>query len=211
MHALIAYYVFRPLIEKYMRLSCDKREFEKLSRKELIPAIKERRAVIRASRDAKLDDRCWLDDYPIWLMLDDTPPEPTKPPPHEEAMARCKEFYEHCREEDPDPKSGPTIFHPARWDEDINLITHANLVEALVTLQEAIKAHREIKERPRSSDDYRQLYNLLPENVPADFRLPSHDEFLGEAKAPSAGCPAFWRSHAHCTRPCDLHRWGPCN
>ena len=37
------------------------------------------------------------------------------------------------------------------------------------------------------------------------------EEFIGEAKAPHAGCPAFWRSHANCpVERHNLHRWGPC-
>ncbi len=88
---------------------------------------------------------------------------------------------------------------------------HAELVETLFALQQSIRAHRDIFSKKRTLEDDRTLYALLPEKIPADFRLPPEPEFLGEAKAPRAGCPSFWRSHSTCaTSDHDLHKWGPC-
>jgi hypothetical protein len=94
---------------------------------------------------------------------------------------------------------------------------HDKLLDELVKLQDAILAHREVGNKPRTVEDDRQLYRVLPEKLPADFRLPPKEDFLGEAKAPTAGCPSFWRSHFGCSgcgecaqKASDLHKWGPC-
>jgi hypothetical protein len=89
-------------------------------------------------------------------------------------------------------------------------MTREELALEHARLGAAILRHRDIADRPRTADDDRALYAVLPEKLPADFRLPPEDEFLGEAKAPHAGCPSFWRSHAACPAAHDLHRWGPC-
>jgi hypothetical protein len=58
--------------------------------------------------------------------------------------------------------------------------------------------------------EYERLYALLPERLPADTRLPPRPEFLGEKKAPHAGCPSYVRSHAGCSthRSCSFMVWG---
>ncbi len=81
----------------------------------------------------------------------------------------------------------------------------------MMRLEDGLRIHRDISGRPRTIEDDRVLYSVLPEKIPADFRLPPRSEFLGEVRSPHAGCPAFWRSHNGCsaTRH-DLHQWGPC-
>lgn len=194
-----------------MRLPCDKVSLSHLSVKDLKKAILERRAVIRGHRDAKGDDRCWLDDWLVWAMLDDTPDPPITPPLHEDAIEQCTRFWYFRNERFADPIPPDAIIDPLRWDDDLAATNGIGFIEELMRIQEAIEQHRDIAGRIRTSEDDRLLYAVLPEKLPADFRLPPREDFLGEAKAPHAGCPAFWRSHAHCpTTRHDLHRWGPC-
>ncbi|MEZ0224701.1 MAG: hypothetical protein ACAH83_09125 [Alphaproteobacteria bacterium] len=189
-----------------MRLSADPFKLVKMSPDELREAIANRRAVIRAHRDAKLDDRCWLDDYLVWDMVEGSPPDISAPPPYAEAMQRCRDYYQHRRSETFDAADSAG----GSDDKDLSAMEQAKLAKALGALQAAIKAHRDVKDRPRNLDDDRALYAALPEKIAADFRLPPEPDFLGEAKAPRAGCPSFWRSHEKCTAKHDMHRWGPC-
>jgi hypothetical protein len=191
-----------------LRLSADPFKLAKMSPDELREAIVERRAVIRAHRDAKMDDRCWLDDYLVWDMVEGSPADISAPPPFGEAMQRCREFYRYRRAETADPL--PEESSPPGEDIDLAAMAQPELAKALTALQAAIKAHRDMKDRPRNLEDDRALYAALPEKLAADFRLPPEDEFLGEAKAPHAGCPSFWRSHEKCPGKHDMHRWGPC-
>lgn len=193
-----------------MRLSADPFKLAKMSPDELREAIAERRAIIRAHRDAKMDDRCWLDDYLVWDMVEGPPADISAPPPMEEAMQRCREFYKHRRAKAADsPAAGSTT--TADWNDDLPGLTQPLLAKELWALQAAIKTHCDVKDRARGVDDDRALYAALPEKMGADFRLPPEQDFLGEAKAPHAGCPSFWRSHAACpSQRHDMHRWGPC-
>jgi hypothetical protein len=192
-----------------MRLSADPHKLSKMAAPELQEAIAERRAAIRAHRDAKGDDRCWVDDHAVWSFVDAAPPDLTVPPSFDESMDRCRAFYHHRRADAPDaPLAGGPSQNP---DGDIARMTHAELVKCLVALQTNIRNHANIKDRPRNIDDDRALYGALPDRVAADFRLPPEPDFLGDAKAPHAGCPSFWRSHGTCAgAKHDLHKWGPC-
>lgn len=173
--------------------------------------IIERRRVIRVHRDALGDNRCWLDDYLVWAMLDDSPDSPTVVSPFETAMQLCRQFYIWRRAEIADPVSADAILDPNLWDKDLDQMSNADLFEELARIQNVIRQHRDINGRLRTVEDDRALYTVLPEKVSADFRLPAEPDFLGEAKAPLAGCPAFWRSHQGCPAPChNLHQWGPC-
>ncbi|MEK7083172.1 MAG: hypothetical protein AAB972_03285 [Patescibacteria group bacterium] len=181
----------------------------------IISALKEliiqRRSIIRHHRDQRLDDRCWLDDYLVWAMCADSSAQPSLPPTFDEAMRKCHQFYKCRRAESPDPTSVKAILDTGQWDDDLKAMTGGELIDELTRIQQAIRCHRDIKNRPRSTNDDRLLYSILPEKIPADFQLPPEDEFLGELKSPHAGCPAFWRSHANClvTRH-NFHQWGPC-
>jgi hypothetical protein len=191
-----------------MRLSADPFKLVKMSPDELREAIVERRAAIRAHRNAKLDDRCWLDDYAVWDMAEGSPADITAPLLFEEGMSRCREYYLYRRSDKaPESAATATVIH----DNDLEPLTQPQLAKALIALQDAIKSHRDIKDRPRNLDDDRALYDALPEKIQADFRLPPEPDFLGEAKAPHAGCPSFWRSHAKCpVGKHNMHKWGPC-
>lgn len=194
-----------------MRLTFDRNILARFSDGLLLAAILERRQVIRGHRDARGDDRCWLDDYLVWAMLDDSAPASTSPPPLQVAMMKCREFYRLRRADFADPIPTDAIINPALWNQDLRQMTRERLLDELVKIQEAIRRHRDIPDSPRIIDDDRALYSVLPENIPADFRLPPEEEFIGAAKAPAAGCPAFWRSHlsCQCSRH-NLHQWGPC-
>lgn len=174
-------------------------------------AIIQRRSVIRHHRDQRLDDRCWLDDYLVWAMRADSPADLSSPPRFEEAMRRCRQFYFCRRATTKDSAPVDAIFDKSQWDADLVSMTKEQLANELMHIQEAIRRHRDIDNRPRSANDDRLLYSILPEKIPADLRLPPEGEFLGEAKAPHAGCPAFWKSHANCPAAAhNLHQWGPC-
>lgn len=173
-------------------------------------AIIERRNAIRGHRDQKGDDRCWLDDYLVWAMLEDSSSKPPPLPPVEEAMKNCCAFYCMRRSDTPDPLPKGAILDRDKWDNDLGRMNKQELMEELGRIQLAIACHRDVEGRLRTIDDDRALYSTLPEKIPADFRLPAEAEFLGTAKAPHAGCPSFWRSHANCEKPCNLHSWGPC-
>ncbi len=193
-------------------------ELDKLKRLDLTTralrtAISEARLRIRTHRDTeKPDDRCHLDDYLVWDLLDDSPPAPTDFE-YEESMELCKNFWTFRRAGEADPIPKRAIRDRRLWDQDLRspLMTRKGLLDELFKIQQAIKKHRDIGRRHRTVEDDRLLYTVLPEKMPGDFRLPTRPEFLGEAKAPHAGCPAFWRSHSTCKPPHNLHKWGPCN
>jgi hypothetical protein len=180
----------------------------RLAEQDIRETILEGRGVIRSHRDARGDDRCWLDDYLVHEMLEDWGPHPIKLP--ENAFEICTCFYRLRRSETADPMPKDAILDPAHWDDDLIGRTSIELLQILFGLQQAINKHRSIPVRMRTIEDDRELYSILPEKIPADFRLPPEEEFLGEEKAPEAGCPAFIRSHHDCLGICNLHAWGPC-
>ncbi|HEY9585481.1 MAG: hypothetical protein A3C93_04655 [Candidatus Lloydbacteria bacterium RIFCSPHIGHO2_02_FULL_54_17] len=193
-----------------MILSLDKTELSRLNRDACIQAILERRRSIREHRDQKGDDRCFFDDYLVWQWLSGSPSEPKVVLP-EKGMRECVLFYEHRRAEAADPAPEDAILESVHWDDDLPSKGLPELHAELLHIQEAIRLHRDIAKEKRSADDDRALYGVLPEKAPADFRLPPKEEFLGEARAPRAGCPTFWRSHADCgVQRHDYHKWGPC-
>ncbi|MEK7585184.1 MAG: hypothetical protein AAB455_01540 [Patescibacteria group bacterium] len=183
------------------------------SRRELIARIKDIRKAIRSHRDAKGDDRCHLDDYKVWASISESAWTPIKLPPYNEMMATCLEFYTHRRAETADPVPEGAIRSPRFWNVDLDQMTTKQLKSELSRLTKAITRHWVIVPRPRTTADDRELYAMLPEKMPADFRLPPEEEFLGEALAPHAGCPSFYRSHAGCPKEksCNVHQWGPCH
>lgn len=172
-----------------------------------LQAVVEMRDAIRAHRDARGDDRCWLDDYSVWAQLPDTPPEPVAPPAYEDAMKKCRDYFNHRRSDRPPAEADAS----AQPDADLGNMDERQLNQERLRLQDAIRTHRDVAGRPRNIEDDRALYSALPEKTEADFRLPPEADFLGEARAPHAGCPSFWRSHGNCAAARhNLHRWGPC-
>ncbi len=177
----------------------------------LIAAIKKGRGAIRYHRDQKGDDRCWLDDWRVWAVHPTSPATQNTLPSFQEGMKLCRLFYTLRNAETPDDTPLGAIPDENKWDADLDEMDGKALERELERLRAAIGIHRDIvKARPLEIEDDRALYAVLPEKVPADFRLPREDEFLGEARAPKAGCPAFWRSHASCEAPHNPHTWGPC-
>lgn len=171
--------------------------------------VKLLRNSVRDHRKAVGDDRCWLDDYLLWSVLPDTPN--LAKPTSEAGMLRCKEFYLNRRADEPDPIPSEAILDPAHWDDDLER-PDVNPEQAFASLIEAIRAHRDLPEgTTRTLEHDRILYLALPERMPADFRLPPKDEFLGRSANPRVSCPNFWASHASCPAGgCYLHAWGPC-
>lgn len=179
--------------------------------KDPLQSIIEARHAIREHRDAKGDDRCWVDDYKIWALIPGSFPVPLQPPPFEEAMDMCRGFYKRRRAETADPMPANAVADRQQWDKDLEEMDDAGLEAELQRINAAVRAHRDAACNVLTIDDDRALYRVLPENLPADFRLPAEEDFLGEGKAPAAGCPSFWRSHAHCAvKRHNLHQWGPC-
>ncbi len=180
--------------------------------KDVLHEIIECRHAIRQHRDARGDDRCWLDDYKIWALIPGSFPAPLEVPPMEEAMDMCRAFYKLRGSDTADETPADAVRDPQHWDEDIEKMSDEQLTEELVRIKTAVRRHRDAACSPITIGEDRELYSILPEKIPADFRLPLEAEFLGEAQAPDAGCPSFWRSHAHCKAKChDLHKWGPCD
>src|SRR3989344_3813621 len=92
----------------------------------------------------------------------------------------------------------------------LRLPTNAEgLRSELGKLESAIRKHSYIVYRERTLEDDKELYSVLPEKIPADFRLPCEEDFLGTVRT-DAGCPQFWNSHQNCPGEHDLHQWGPC-
>jgi len=182
-----------------------------MAAEDLRRAIVNTRNAIRAHRDAKGDDRCWLDDYLVWECIKGSFQSPLQPPLFEQGMDMCRAFYKLRNSSKADVPPPEAIHDKTQWDADLNDMDDVQLTEELALLQSAIRAHRDAGGKPLTIEDDRALYAVLPEKLPADFRLPPEQDFLGEAKAPHAGCPSFWRSHEGCkTKRHDLHKWGPC-
>lgn len=183
--------------------------------------VREARNVIRWHRDQKGDDRCWLDDYRVWKLIGVKPlPVLSSEVNEQQCLAECEKYFFNRSTEEADPVPANAIVDPERWDDDLRSATLAGLDHEMDRIKKAITEHynagryyklRRRRSRPRNYLDDRRLYAVLPERLPADMRLPPHDEFLGSTK-PGAGCPAFWASHRHCSMTVhDLHIWGPCH
>ncbi len=186
---------------------------EKISRQQLIDKITELRGAIRWHRDQKGDNRCWLNDFRVWSCLyEPTVYAPDRLPHRHEMMVKCGLFFAYRGTETADPVPADATHDRALWDQDLEKMEVQQLEQTLEKLLAAIEKHllvEEEKNRPRTVDDDRELYSVLPERLPADFTLPPRAEFLGTAK-PDAGCPAFLASHQQCPGGCNLKRWGPC-
>lgn len=181
-----------------------------LSFRGLQETIASARAAIRYHRDQKGDNRCWVDDYLVWKFLPDSAPEPTVPPPFEQAMGCCKSFYTKRRCDVQDQASSEAVLDSALWDKDLAEMNEEESQKEWEKIAEALRRHRDIAGRERTLDDDRLLYEVLPERLPADFRLPNKAEFIDGVK-PGCGCPNFWKSHESCpTKKHNLHTWGPC-
>lgn len=48
---------------------------------------------IRAHRDAKGNDRCWIDDAALYALLPEDLPADTRLPPKEEFLRNCEKFF----------------------------------------------------------------------------------------------------------------------
>ena len=191
-----------------MKLPVDIQVIQRLPPEKTLVAIWVRRQAIRYHRDQVGDDRCWLDDWLVWQFLEGAPPIP----PWSEWKWRCEQFYEHRNSDRQDTLPFGAIINPDLWDQDLwhpRKMDADHLKQELFRVQEAIAKHLHISGRPRTFQDDKELYAVLPEKLAANFELPSREEFLGEALAPKAGCPAFRRSHEFCDpKFCTPHRWG---
>lgn len=164
------------------------------------------RTEIRSHRDQRGDDRCWLDDEKVWVLLPESFLRSTTLPEFSTMMAKCRAFYRYRG-----TRTTPIQdVQPAVGDDDLETMGEEELRHALNELQNAIRTHRDVTGRERTYSDDAALYSILPERLAADFSLPPEEEFLGEGRAPVAGCPSFWRSHAACGGEHTLSAWGPC-
>lgn len=174
----------------------------------MIEQIKELRNYIRYPRDQKGDDRCWLDDYVVTNALPATR-KIFRLPSYEEGMRKCRAFHKYRNASSADPIPADAILDPVKWDDDLSTMTNEELQNQFYKLESAISRFDCIPVEKRTADDDRELYSILPEKIPADFRLPCEEDFLGTVKK-NAGCPQFWRSHENCPGEHNLHQWGPC-
>ena len=170
--------------------------------------IAEMRKAIRSHRDQRGDDRCWLDDQVVWNTVSSIE-QKVHLPAYGEGMRKCRLFYKNRNAASTDPIPADAMLDPAKWDDDLVEMSSERLWNEYITLEKAILKHRNIPEYTRTVDDDRELYSVLPEKIPADFRLPREEEFLGTVRT-DAGCPQFWNSHQNCPGEHDLHQWGPC-
>ena len=199
------------------RLPADALVLTALPADALAQAIRECRLDIRYHRDQKGDDRCHLDDALVHRHLVDTVPETGVLPLVAERRLQCNDFFAfRQRPGDPQPQSPEAINDPAQWDHDLIAPRddrQAWLVHELLRVFAAIRTHRDYNKQIfscRTWQDDVVLYEVLPEKLSADTRLPSREEFI-EGWGDSGGCPHFWRSHVSCPAARhNLHEWGPC-
>ncbi|HLD80360.1 MAG TPA: hypothetical protein VJA18_07430 [Candidatus Nanoarchaeia archaeon] len=174
----------------------------------MINKVKELRSVIRYHRDQIGDDRCWIDDFMVWNVLPETK-QPPRLPKYEEGMKQCRLFFKHRNADQIDKIPKEAILDKTKWDQDLNGMSQEQLRSELTKIKNAIIRHKGIINRERTKKDDEELYSILPEKIPADFRLPCEEDFLG-TKRTNAGCPQFWKSHEHCQGEHNIHQWGPC-
>ena len=190
-------------------LGLDREELAGLDKNQLMDAIKDRREAIRYHRDQIGDDRCWLDDGLVWAALNTTPAEAKVLPDYEKMMEHCSAFFYKRQEKEFDQVKHP--IDSVKWDDDLDRLDETDLVEILLKLQSAILEHRDRGQLNLTVEDDKKLYQILPEGLKADFRLPSEEAFLGGTVDPCAGCPNFWKSHQSCgTKEHNLRKWGKC-
>jgi hypothetical protein len=61
--------------------------------------VGELEAAIRKHRDARGDDRCWLDDLDLYAVLGDAVEPSNAEPPRDTFLANCQRFYDaRCRD-----------------------------------------------------------------------------------------------------------------
>ncbi len=168
----------------------------------------ELRRVIRYHRNQVGDDRCWVDDYLVWNSLPETK-QVVRLPTYDEGMRKCRLFYQNRNAVSADPMPADAILYPVKWDDDLKEMSAEDLRNEHTKLETAILKHYHIPYERKTIIDDRELYGVLPEKIPADFRLPSEEDFLGTART-DAGCPQFWKSHQNCLGEHNLHQWGPC-
>ncbi len=195
------------LVEALIGLSDRREDLLRLKVGEMRQAIRMRRYWIRYHRSQKGDNRCWGDDYLVWRFWSGAPKMSVPVPPFEREMQKCRSFFKNRRAEFADTVLDDAILDPARWDADLAEMDEVGFLNELLRLQSLIVVHASAEEL--TIEDDRMLYRGLPENLPADFRLPPEEEFIGGIKAGS-GCPNFWASHLGCSGGCDFHQWGPC-
>ena len=179
--------------------------------KELRSKIIQLRNAIRYPRDQKGDDRCWLDYYLLYKLLPGIKAdELIIKPIYNKVIPICRAFYYRRRSDYLYPLPPDVINDRAKWDDDLAAMSIAEQMQELEKLHQEGLRHYKMPIFKLTMEDDKKLYNVLPEKVSCDFRLPPEEEFLGE-KNPCAGCPNFWKSHENCkTNKHNLHEWGPC-
>lgn len=169
------------------------------------------RQAIRYARDQKGDDRCWLDYWPLYEILEDTNSSMLEVNPNsKEIMQICTSFYEKRRQDYLDTPVN-AILERDLWNSDLDSMNSSSLAKELEKIEETARKHRDTPILELTVEDDKTLYQILPENISADFRLPPREQFLGTSN-PCAGCPNFWKSHANCkAKKHNFQSWGPCD
>lgn len=170
--------------------------------------IIEMRNAIRSHRDQKGDDRCWVDDHAVYNTVPSIR-QKVHLPTFDEGMRKCRLFYKKRNALSMDEIPADAILNPAKWNDDLTEMNAEDLKQEHSRLETAIIKHYNISYDQKTKEDDKNLYSVLPEKIPADFRLPSEQDFLGTVKS-NAGCPQFWNSHANCLGEHYIHQWGPC-
>lgn len=174
--------------------------------------ILECRRVLRWHRDQIGDDRCWLNDLKLYEVARVRHAFLNADPliPFRNFIRFCEDFHDFCNSEQPLVIPNDAVLDPQHWDDDLEGKSNLELYDELEKLRSGILEYAQITNRPKTVADNQKLYNLLPEKLPADFRLPPKSKFL-DNDDPRKGCTNFWFSHADCSRrPCNLSQWGPC-
>lgn len=174
----------------------------------MLPQILEMRSAIRSHRGQKGDDRCWLDDHAVYNTVPSIR-EKVHLPTYDEGMRKCRLFYKNRNAVSADPVPSDAILNSVEWDDDLREMNAEDLRNEHTKLETAILKHYNIPHDKKTIEYDRELYSILPEKIPADFRLPCEEDFLGTKKT-DAGCPQFWKSHQRCSGEHNLHQWGPC-
>lgn len=70
--------------------------------------------------------------------------------------------------------------------DDLSKYSKEDAISEIIKLRAAIRLHRDEKGHDRCWLDDQRLYQVLPESVKADFKLPNREEFL-------KNCEKYWK------------------
>lgn len=171
----------------------------RLSRGRAVEEILKARQAIRQHRDARGDDRCWLDDDLVYQCLPGYKPIMTLCS-KEEFMKKCRIFKERRCGWDSYPRGLLTVprLESGMSDTDIDKWSDEKLRAHILWLWLCIKNHQGCGDNKTSVDDI-LLYLVLPDGIEPDLSLPP--ELLDN-------CGRFYDTRpCPLTNPQKLHEW----